>query len=58
MTTVTVDLGERSYPIYVGAGNLDGLGARVRELDCGPRSAVVTNPTVAASKHGWIGAAP
>jgi 3-dehydroquinate synthase len=48
MTTVTVDLDERSYPICVGAGILSGLGARVREIDCGSRSAVVTDPNVAA----------
>jgi 3-dehydroquinate synthase len=47
-TTLTVDLGERSYPICIGAGILPGLGARVGEIDCGPRSAVVTDPNVAA----------
>jgi len=48
MTTVNVDLGERSYAICVGAGILPGLGVQVRGIDCGPRSAVVTDPTVAA----------
>ncbi|MGE0520015.1 MAG: 3-dehydroquinate synthase [Candidatus Binatia bacterium] len=42
-----VDLGERSYPIAIGAGTLPRLGARVRELGLGKRIAVVTNTTVA-----------
>ena len=45
--TVMVDLGERSYPIAIGAGTLGRLGARLAELDLGRRIAVVTNPTVA-----------
>jgi 3-dehydroquinate synthase len=45
--TVMVDLGERSYPIAIGAGTLERLGARLAEMDLGRRIAVVTNPTVA-----------
>ena len=45
--TVMVDLGDRSYPIAIGAGTLDRLGERLAGLDLGRRIAVVTNPTVA-----------
>src|SRR5262249_16248918 len=42
-----VNLGERSYPIDIGAGTLDQIGARLQALKLGRRIAVVTNPTVA-----------
>jgi 3-dehydroquinate synthase len=45
-TTVRVELGERSYPIVIGSGLLDGgydLAAHVRGRDC----VVVSNVTVA-----------
>lgn len=45
--TVTVDLGERSYPITIGAGMLTGVAEKVRELTSSTRIAVVTNPVVA-----------
>jgi len=45
--TVMVNLGERSYPIDIGAGTLDQIGARLQALKLGRRIAVVTNPTVA-----------
>jgi len=45
--TVMVNLGERSYPIHIGAGTLGQLGARLQELKLGRRLAVVTNSTVA-----------
>jgi 3-dehydroquinate synthase len=41
-----VNLGERSYPICIGAGTLAELGPRLRELQLGRRIAVVTNPMV------------
>ena len=44
-TTLTVDLGDRSYPIVIGRGLLGGgydLGAHLRGDDC----LVVTNETV------------
>ena len=47
MEVVNVDLGARAYPIYVGAGCLGELGARLAETRCGARVAVVTNTTVA-----------
>jgi 3-dehydroquinate synthase len=45
--TVMVDLGERSYPISIGAGTLERIGTRLAELGLGRRVAVVTNPVVA-----------
>ncbi len=47
METLKVNLGDRSYPIYVGAGILDSLGQRLRESGLAGKDAVVTNPTVA-----------
>jgi 3-dehydroquinate synthase len=47
MEIVNVELGERAYPIYVGAGCLTDLGARLAETGCGKRVAVVTNSTIA-----------
>ena len=44
--TVMVQLGERSYPISIGAGTLDRIGPRLAELKLGRRIAVVTNPVV------------
>jgi 3-dehydroquinate synthase len=44
--TVMVNLGERSYPINIGAGTLERLGPRLQELKLGRRIAVVTNPVV------------
>jgi 3-dehydroquinate synthase len=45
--TVMVNLGERSYPICIGAGTLDRIGPRLADLKVGKRVAVVTNPVVA-----------
>lgn len=47
MQTLTVDLGDRSYPICIGAGILEGLGARLPAITKGRRAAVITNPVVA-----------
>jgi 3-dehydroquinate synthase len=47
MEVVNVELGERAYPIYVGAGCLADLGKRLAETGCGKRVAVVTNSTIA-----------
>jgi 3-dehydroquinate synthase len=43
---VTVDLGERSYPIVIGSGVLDEIGPRLAALLGTGAVAVVTNPTV------------
>ncbi len=45
-TTVTVDLGERSYPIVIGAGLLDG-GFDLSAYISGPDCLIVSNDTVA-----------
>ncbi|MFG0382183.1 3-dehydroquinate synthase [Pseudomonas sp. zbq_18] len=46
MQTLTVDLGERSYPIYIGAGILSQPDLLKRHL-AGRQVAIVTNETVA-----------
>ncbi len=43
---VRVELGERSYDIVIGRGNLSGLGERLSEFGFSRRIAVVSNPTV------------
>jgi 3-dehydroquinate synthase len=48
---LTVGLGERSYPIWVGDGILEGLGEGLRAADFPRKVAIVTNPTV----HGLYG---
>ncbi|NWG86832.1 MAG: 3-dehydroquinate synthase, partial [Hydrogenophilaceae bacterium] len=45
MQTLTVDLGERSYPIHIGGGLLDRADLIVPHL-AQPRAAIVTNTTV------------
>jgi 3-dehydroquinate synthase len=47
MQTLTVELGDRSYPICIGAGILEGLGSRLPGITKGRRAAVITNPVVA-----------
>jgi 3-dehydroquinate synthase len=47
MQTLTVDLDDRSYPICIGAGILEALGARLPGITKGRRAAVITNPVVA-----------
>jgi 3-dehydroquinate synthase len=44
--TVTVDLGDRSYPIVIGSGLLDEVGARLAAKLGTGAAAIVTNPTV------------
>jgi 3-dehydroquinate synthase len=51
--TVMVDLGERAYPICIGARTLGLLGERLKELKLGRRVAVITNPVV-APLHGDV----
>jgi len=44
--TVTVALGERSYPIWIGQGILPTLGARLRALGLTGRAALISVPPV------------
>ena len=46
METVTVDLGDRAYPIYIGAGLLGGDGLLARHI-AGKQVLIVTNKTIA-----------
>lgn len=47
MQTLTVSLGERSYPIHIGANILDRAGELLRRAGLSGKAAVVSNPTVA-----------
>lgn len=47
MQTLTVQLSDRSYPIHVGAGLIERVGALVQQGGLRGKVAVVTNPTVA-----------
>ncbi len=46
ITTLKVDLGEKSYPIYIGGNILPDIGVYVKGLGVGHKIMVVTNPTV------------
>lgn len=48
METLNVNLGDRSYPIYVGQGILPRAGEFLRGAGLGGKVAVVSNPTVAS----------
>ena len=47
MQTLNVNLGVRSYPIHIGAGNLPRIGEFLDRAGLCGKVAVVTNPTVA-----------
>jgi len=47
MQTINVNLGERSYPIHIGAGILTRAGELLHQVGVGGKVAIVTNPTVA-----------
>lgn len=47
METLTVDLGERSYPIYIDSQILSSFGERLKTFNSSKRAVIVTNPTVA-----------
>lgn len=49
MKELKVNLGERSYKIIIGSGNLQDAGKRVSQAARSKRAVIVTNPTVA--KH-------
>jgi 3-dehydroquinate synthase len=44
--TVTVDLGDRSYPIVIGTRVLEEVGSRLGALLTSRQAAVISNPTV------------
>src|SRR5262245_30354904 len=46
MQTLTVNLGERFYPIYVGDGILSRAGDFLQRVGLWGKVAVITNPTV------------
>jgi len=46
METIIVDLGARSYPIYIGAGIISKLGSYLKSLPVGKNALLVTNRTV------------
>ncbi len=46
MIMVPVNLGPRSYPIYIGSGILDGLGSLLKESNYGKKALLVSNPAV------------
>lgn len=56
-TVVSVGLGERSYDIVIGRGELASLGARAAALKPGARAAIVTDDTVATLHLGTTEAA-
>lgn len=47
MQTLTVNLGSRSYPIFIGEGILSRAGEFLRQAKIGKKVAIITNPTVA-----------
>jgi 3-dehydroquinate synthase len=47
MRTIRVDLGPRSYPIYIGAGLLEQLGALYRDHGLGSPAVIITDENVA-----------
>jgi 3-dehydroquinate synthase len=46
MRTLKVELGERSYPIYLGESILPRAGEFLKQAGCGEKVAIITNPTV------------
>lgn len=47
MEIINVDLGERSYPIYIDSNILSSFGERLKAFNQSKRAVIVTNPTVA-----------
>jgi 3-dehydroquinate synthase len=47
MQTLTVNLGDRSYPVHIGDGILSAAGDLLQQAGLRGKVAVVTNPTVA-----------
>jgi 3-dehydroquinate synthase len=47
MRTLTVNLGDRSYPIHLGDGLLCRIGELLKQAGCGEKVSIITDPTVA-----------
>ncbi|HEV8341169.1 MAG TPA: 3-dehydroquinate synthase [Candidatus Binatia bacterium] len=54
MRTLTVNLGDRSYPIHVGEKLLPHIGEFLQQVGCRGKVGIVTNPTVAALYLGPV----
>ncbi len=54
MITVQVDLGPRSYPVFIGKGILESLGALMKELDYGERALLVSDRKVLKLYGGLV----
>jgi 3-dehydroquinate synthase len=54
LRSVTVELGERSYPVEIGAGTIAGLGARVAAVTGAKRAVVITVPPVGRRYAGRV----
>jgi 3-dehydroquinate synthase len=54
LRSVTVDLGDRSYPVEIGAGTLAGVGARVAAATGARRAVVITVPPVGRRYAGRV----
>jgi 3-dehydroquinate synthase len=54
LRSVTVELGERSYPVEIGAGTLAGIGARVAAATGARRAVVITVPPVGRRYAGRV----
>ena len=52
-TSLTVDLGDRSYEIVIGSGILDKIGSVVQTVSSNARCAIITDDTVNAA-HGGV----
>ena len=52
-TTVRIELGERAYPVHIGAGELSRLGERLAERNWGRRALLITNSAIAA-RYGAV----
>ena len=48
MSTLSVALGPRAYPIHIGQGLVRGAGALIAPMLAFPRTVIVSNPVVAA----------
>ena len=54
METVWVELGQNSYPIYVGPGLLRSVADSLKELGCSGRAVIITDPAVKKLYGNWL----